>query len=189
MIQLHNPANRDFPLFDSPGNLNEAYPGLQEIVARATARAARTTDPIAAEYSEDRELQHEALRTVAADPLQAVRAAGRSFLNMWRVDYPTASRFRWITNCVLYIGLLPFVTWGTVRALRSESPGPRLLVGFLAYFVFVHALLASEIRYRISAMPAFFLLAAFGAPSWQDLHGVRRLITPASARMGVVPPS
>jgi hypothetical protein len=66
---------------------------------------------------------------------------------------------------VFYVGLLPFVVVGSWRAVREGPLGARLVVAFLVYFVAVHAMVASEIRYRISAMPAYFVLAALALPA------------------------
>ena len=177
LIQLHNVANRDFPLFEPPGDLNEGYPGLQAVVEEAEDRAPHVADPIAQEYLRDGELSREVVRFVRADPLQFLRAVGRSLMNTWRIDYPSSNRIRWLNSLVLYVGLLPFVLWGSIRAVRQGPVGARLLVAFLVYFVVVQALVASEIRYRVAAMPAYFVLAAYGIPTlgfWSrrpDLNG------------------
>lgn len=159
---LHNPWNREFPTFDRPGDINEYYPGFQEALLASRARAPRVADPVAQEYLEDVELARDTVRFMRADPAQALRAAGRTFANTWLIDYPTANRVRWLSNLVLYVGLLPFAFWGSIQAIRRGPPGARLLAFFLLYFIGVHAILASEIRYRTSAMPAYFVLAAYG---------------------------
>ncbi len=162
LFLLHNPWNRGLPSFDRPGDVNELYPGFQAAVRTAKGRAPRVADPVAQEYLEDRELYREALRFIRADPSQASRVVWRSFLNTWRVDYPTANWIRWLSNIALYAGLLPFVLWGALQAIRNGPAGARLLVLFLVYFVCVPSVFVSEIRYRVSAMPAYFVLAAYG---------------------------
>lgn len=160
---LHNTTNAGLPLWDRPGDQNEYYPGFQDAVATAKARAARVADPVAQEYLEDNELLQEALTFIRSDPSVAARAMWGSLVNTWRTEYPTANPIRWLSSLVLYVGLIPFVLLGCVQAIRQGPPGARLLCAFLLYFVGVHALLASEIRYRTAAMPAFFVLAGYGA--------------------------
>jgi hypothetical protein len=170
LIQLHNPADHDFALFNRPGDLTETYPGLQELVAEVWARAPMNTDAVAGEYLRDRELVRESARYLRASPVQFMRAMGHSIVNTWRIDYPTANWMRWLNSVVLYAALLPFVIIGAIRAIREGPPGARVLLVFLVYFVAAHAVLASEIRYRISAMPAYFVLAAYGLPG-RTTHG------------------
>jgi hypothetical protein len=165
LIQLHNPGNRDFALFSRPGDLNEAYPGLLLATAHAVKRAPREPDPLKREYALNRTMMEDALAFIWAEPWQAIRAVGRSLQNMWRIDYPHGNWLRWVCNAVFYVGLLPFVVVGSWRAVREGPLGARLVVAFLVYFVAVHAMVASEIRYRISAMPAYFVLAALALPA------------------------
>ena len=106
-----------------------------------------------------------ALEFGLAHPGRALEAMARSFANTWRLDYPGANPIRRLSNIVLYLGLLPFVAVGAIRGLRDLDAGPRLVAAFFIYLVIAHALLASEIRYRTAAMPAYFVLAALGASS------------------------
>ena len=172
-LLLHNPQNGDFPLFDRPGDQNEDYPGFTDLVILASQRAPRVSDPVAQEYLEDGERFREAWRFMLQDPAQALRAALRSVANTWRVDIPSdhwrrgyelPSRLRWLSNIVLYAGLLLFALWGAIRSMRRGTPGERWLVAFILCFVAAHAPLSSQIRHRISAMPVFFVLAASGLP-------------------------
>lgn len=180
LMQLHNAANRDFGLFDPPGDINEAYPGHQAALARALAGAARSDNPVLQEYLNDREYAREALQYIRSDFGQFLRAMVHSAMNMWRMDYPTANWIRWASNLVLYVGLLPFALWGSFQAFRGGPAGARLLVAFLAYYVFAHAMLASEIRYRIAAMPAFFVVAAYGIARLPFREGARSSSSAAS---------
>ena len=69
---------------------------------------------------------------------------------------------RRLSNLLGYAGFAPFVAIGIGRAVRWRDPASLLLAAFLIYFVGLHALLASEIRYRTSAMPVWFVLGASG---------------------------
>lgn len=182
---LHNPLNRDLALFERPGDQNEGYPGLAARVAEVRSTAHGVRDPVAREYAEDAALLREALSFIRAEPRRALRAVIASVTNTWRIDTPllyakpglaTPTMVRWTSNAILYAGLAPFVLLGVVAALRSRRPAPRLLGLYLLVFVLVHAGMSAQIRHRVSAMPAFFVMAAHGLAS---LREGRRLRAPA----------
>jgi len=182
---LHNPLNLDLALFERPGDQNEGYPGLAARVAEVRSTAHGVRDPVAREYAEDAALLREALSFIRAEPRRALRAVIASVTNTWRIDTPlfyakpglaTPTMVRWTSNAILYAGLAPFVLLGVVAALRSRRPAPRLLGLYLLVFVLVHAGMSAQIRHRVSAMPAFFVMAAHGLAS---LREGRRLRAPA----------
>lgn len=182
---LHNPLNLDLALFERPGDQNEGYPGLAARVAEVRSTAHGVRDPVAREYAEDAALLREALSFIRAEPRRALRAVIASVTNTWRIDTPllyakpglaTPTMVRWASNAILYAGLAPFVLLGVVAALRSRRPAPRLLGLYLLVFVLVHAGMSAQIRHRVSAMPAFFVMAAHGLAS---LREGRRLRAPA----------
>lgn len=173
LFLVHNPANWGLAVWSRPGDQKEDYPGFAAAVKATRRGAPRVDDPVAQEFVEDRALLGEALKFVRAEPGQALRAVWGSVLNTWRLDYPGANWLRWTSSLVLYVCLVPFALWGGVRSLRSGPPGARLLVFFLVYFVGIHALLPSEIRYRVAAMPAFFVLAAYGVSGMGGATGQR----------------
>lgn len=165
LFLLHNPENRAFPSFDPPGDVNEAYPGFRAARSEIRARGPVDADPVAQEYLFDREQGGAALRFIRAEPAQALKASWASFVNTWRLHYPGASPVRRLCDVALYACLVPLVLWGSLSALRCGPAGARLSVFFLLYFVLVHSVFVSQIRYRTPAMPVFFVLAASGLSS------------------------
>lgn len=168
---LHNSLNRDLALFARPGDQNEGYPGLAARVAEVRGTAPRLADPVAREYAMDAALLHEAARFVRAEPGQALRAVIASLVNTWRIDTPLVHSkpglraptvARWVSHAVLYGGLAPFVLLGIVVSLRDRRGAPRVVGLYLVTFVLVHAGMSAQIRHRVSAMPAFFVMAAYG---------------------------
>jgi 4-amino-4-deoxy-L-arabinose transferase-like glycosyltransferase len=169
---LHNPLDRDFAVFERPGDQNEGYRNIQAVAQSIRDRAPRVADPVAQEFLGDRELFLDALRYIAADKAQAAQAIWESLANTWRIDIPAAhwrsgygfpSAVRWCSNLVLYVCLVPLAVVGALRLLRHGTARETTIILFLLYFIAVHSLLSSQVRHRVSAFPAFFVLAACGA--------------------------
>jgi 4-amino-4-deoxy-L-arabinose transferase-like glycosyltransferase len=169
---LHNPLDRDFAVFERPGDLNEGYHRIQQVAQSIRDRAPRVADPVAQEFLGDRELLLDASRFIAADKAQALRAIWESLANTWRVDIPPAhwrsgygfpSSLRWFSNLLLYVCLVPFAIVGALRLFRHGTVREKAIGLFLLYFIVVHSLLSSQVRHRVSAFPAFFVLVARGA--------------------------
>lgn len=167
LIQIHNAYNPTFESFEPPGFVNEAYEGLQRAKADARPALPPETPPILAEILIDDAYRRASLAFIAADPAHFVNGLWRAFWNMWRIDYVTAKPYRLASNVVCYAMLVPFCVLGIGVAVARRNAPALVLAGFLAYFAVFHIFTSAKIRYRITAMPAFFILASLGlAQGW-----------------------
>lgn len=170
-LQVHNRYNLDFALYRDAGNIDEAFPGFREVVLpelKLSVELSEEMPPLLAEYLQDQAYARSARQFIVSRPWQFARSLLRSIGNMWRVDYPDAKMYRKLSNLLGYVGLAPFVVLGIATAIRRRNSAALLLASFLVYFVAFHAILASTIRYRLVAMPVWFVLGALGlCEAWQ----------------------
>jgi 4-amino-4-deoxy-L-arabinose transferase-like glycosyltransferase len=175
LIQIHNPYNPTFESYNMPGFGNEAYEGLRRAMAEARPTLPPGTRPVLAEILIDDAYRRAALAFIAADPVHFLKSLQRSFWNVWRMDYPSAKPYRLASNLVCYAMLVPFCFWGMAIAVARRNVPALFLAGFLIYVAAFHSIMASQLRYRITAMPAFFILASLGlARGWAWIEGRRR---------------
>lgn len=84
----------------------------------------------------------------------------RKIVNMWRPYYSGISQ---ISKFVMLLSYIPVILFGLTGMLWSNKKWKKslILISFIAYYVFVHAILVSTIRYRWPVMPCFFIFSAF----------------------------
>ncbi|HAM41902.1 MAG TPA: hypothetical protein DCP69_11385 [Candidatus Omnitrophica bacterium] len=140
------------------------------------------TPQILAEILVDDAYRRASLAFIASDPAHFMKGLWRAFWNMWRIDYVTAKPYRKASNLVCYAMLVPFCLLGIGVAVARRNAPALLLAGFLVYFAAFHTLTAAKIRYRITAMPAFFILASLGlAQGWARVTH-RQAVVPSPGR-------
>ena len=182
LIQIHNPYNPTFESFTPPGFVDEGYEGLRRAMAEARPTLPPETPQILAEILVDDAYRRASLAFIASDPAHFMKGLWRSFWNMWRIDYVTAKPYRKASNLVCYAMLVPFCLLGIGVAVARRNAPALLLAGFLVYFAAFHTLTAAKIRYRITAMPAFFILASLGlAQGWARVTH-RQAVVPSPGR-------
>ncbi|MBI4355025.1 MAG: glycosyltransferase family 39 protein [Candidatus Omnitrophica bacterium] len=162
---LYSPLNMHNEIYAKPGFVNEFYP--QEPITLP-----RTTPPVLAEYLQDDVYGRSAKQFLLSDPGFFFRAMPGTLWNTWRPDYPGAKWYRVWSNYILYVGLIPFFLLGVALAVKRRHLPALVLLGFIVALVGFHAVVASQIRYRITIMPFYFVLAASGLEAaWQRLRG------------------
>ncbi len=162
-LLLYNRYNEDFSIYRDPGFVDQCYPGFCDVILPELALVfPEHTNPVLAEYLQDQAYARAAQQFALRHPWQSFRIVLRTVWNMWRINYPRANIWQTVSNLLCYAGLAPFVVLGMVRAVRRRNLAAFLLSGFLLYIVGFHAILASMIRYRMVAMPVWFVLGALG---------------------------
>ena len=176
LIQLQNPYNDQPGLYLRPGWVNGGFAGLRRAFAEATAQAGFPANATPNEYELDDAYARYAWAFMVRDPVQALRNAGLSFVNLWRLDYREANWVRKTSNWICYVAMVPFFFLGSWTAVRRVNPMALVLVLFVASFVIMHAIVAAEMRYRTGVMPVFFVLAGLGlAGEWFRSGGSRAI--------------
>lgn len=144
--------------------------------------------PPGSEADVNHSLARAAWREAAADPLHVVALVPRKCANMWR-PWPAGSAGLATAAAALFLFPALFLVLLQARSLgqRWRRAGPLLLA--VAYFVVLHGILMSEVRYRYPVMPALMVLATVATCT--GLAHRRRsagyLLAPAS-KCGSVPP-
>jgi 4-amino-4-deoxy-L-arabinose transferase-like glycosyltransferase len=84
----------------------------------------------------------------------------RKIVNMWRPYYSGISS---LSKLVMLLSYIPVILFGLTGMLWSYKKWKKsaILIFFILYYVFVHAILVSTIRYRWPVMPFFFIFSAF----------------------------
>ncbi|RZB30174.1 MAG: hypothetical protein SRB1_02454 [Desulfobacteraceae bacterium Eth-SRB1] len=84
----------------------------------------------------------------------------KKIVNMWRPYYSGTSR---LSQLVIIFSYIPIMILGIAGIFLSYKTWRKsiILVSFILYYVFVHAILVATIRYRWPAMPFFFIFAGF----------------------------
>jgi hypothetical protein len=171
-LLLYNDSNLDFMSYSLPGFVNELYPGFPDSVLPGLKVNIRdpSVPPLCAEYLQDQAYARSATHFVKTHPRHFFRALPRSFWNMWRITYPIAIPLRKMSDFVFYGAMIPFFFLGVYNVLKKRNIQALLIVAFFIYFIAFHIALASMIRYRITVMPLFFVLAAYGlAEIWEKV--------------------
>jgi hypothetical protein len=163
-----------------PGFITEDYPGFQDYIEKDLKLDGwAATSPILAEYLQDRAYARASVKFIFDNPVYFFRAIFRTFWNTWRADYPDKRvlnkangivsgaggipfLFFKAENLVFYVGMIPFFIFGVYISIKNRNTQALSIILFFAYFVIVHSVFASMIRYRIIVMPLFFILSAFG---------------------------
>jgi hypothetical protein len=83
----------------------------------------------------------------------------KKIVNMWRPYYSGTSN---LSKLVMLLSYIPVILLGLTGILWSYKKWRKtaILVSFILYYVFVHAILVSTIRYRWPVMPCFFIFSA-----------------------------
>lgn len=182
LLLLYNETNRAGELYRDSGFIDEGYPNFQaKALAPLALHLPASTPPVLAEHLQDQAYGRAAIRFLLGHPGHFFRMIPRTMWNTWRPTYPRAKLIRKLSDWVWYVGLTPFVLAGVVIAVRRRNIPALLLAGFLAYVVAYHAVLASQIRYRIIAMPVWFILAALGLTEMFRWWSYRRKPQPDAA--------
>ncbi len=82
-------------------------------------------------------------------------------VNMWRPTWEGSSAKNWVVLGAPYVGLMLLAFLGFSRARRNWE-GSVLLFVFLSYWISIHLVFYSLLRYRLKAMSPLILFAALG---------------------------
>lgn len=84
----------------------------------------------------------------------------KKIVNMWRPYYSETSN---ISKLVMLLSYIPVIVFGIIGILLSYKKWKQsaVLVSFIIYYMLIHAVLVSTIRYRWPVMPIFFIFAGY----------------------------
>jgi len=143
--------------------------------------------PPGSEAEVNRSLARAAWAEAVADPLHIVALAPRKLANMWR-PWPAGSAELATTAAALFLFPTLFLVMLHAKSLcrRWRRGGPLLLA--CAYFVVLHVILMSEIRYRYPIMPSLMVLATVATCTEFARRRSAGYVLASARKCGSVPP-
>lgn len=113
-----------------------------------------------------------ALKYMANYPKRTVILGFKKFINMWRPFYADARITNKVIMSLMYIPIIVCAIIGIILSLGERNKKYYLLYALVAYFIVVHMVTISAIRYRDPVMPVIIIFASFGL-----LYLKQRLLT------------
>lgn len=103
-----------------------------------------------------------ALRYIFNHPKRTIMLGFKKFINLWRPFYADARLINKIIMSIFYIPIIVLATLGIIKTACENFKRYNLFYFLILYFILMHMITISNIRYRDPAMPFLIIFSSFG---------------------------